>query len=52
MQSALLAFNFLPLKTAWQVGLHGPNPPVILNSSYNTYAALKRIEKQSDSHLP
>ena len=26
MQSTLmLAFNFLPLKTAWQIGLHEPN---------------------------
>ena len=48
----LLAFTFLPLKTAWQIGLHEPYPLVILSSSYNSYAALKRIEKQSGSHLP
>ena len=49
MQSTLLAFNFLPLKAAWQIGLHEPSPLVSLSSSSNTYAALNKIEKQSGS---
>ena len=36
----LLAFNFLAIKTTWQIGLHEPKPLVGLSSSYNTYAAL------------
>ena len=44
MQTALLACNFLPIKTAWQIGLHEPEPLVGLSSSYNTYAVLKSIE--------
>ena len=43
MQSTFLAFNVLPIKTAWQIGLHEPKPFVGLSSSYNTYAALRSI---------
>ena len=42
MKGTLLAFNFLPIKTAWQIGLHEPKP--LVGVSYNTYAALKGIE--------
>ena len=43
MQSTLLAFNFLPIKTAWQIGLHEPKPLVGLSSSYNTYTAVSPV---------
>ena len=38
MQSALLAFNFLPIKTAWQIGLPEPKPLAGLSSSYTLFS--------------
>jgi len=49
MQSTILVFNFLPIKTAWQLGLHEAIPLVGLSSSYahsyavNTYAVVLSI---------
>ena len=51
MQSTLLPFNVLPIKTAWKIGLHEPKPLVDLRSSYNSYAELRSIEKQAGLHL-
>lgn len=50
MQSTFLAFNFLSIKTARQIGLHERKPLVGVSSSYNTYAALKSIEWQLGLH--
>ena len=40
----IIAINFLPINTAWQIGLHEPKPLVGLSSSYNTYTALKSVK--------
>lgn len=39
-----LQFNFVFIKTAWQIGLHEPKPLLGLSSSYNTYAVMQGIE--------